>query len=32
MENKFTIDSQPLLTESQYDNTQRQDDLDPIPL
>ena len=31
MENKFTIDSQPLLTESQYDNTQRQDDLDPIP-
>ena len=31
MENKFTIDSQPLLTESQYGNTQRQDDLDPIP-
>ena len=31
MEKQFTIDSQPLLTESQYDNTQRQEDLDPIP-
>ena len=31
MENKFTIDSQPLLTESQYDSTQRQEDLGPIP-
>ena len=31
MEQQFTIDSQPLLTESQYDNTQRQEDLDTIP-
>ena len=31
MEKKFPIESQPLLTESQYDNTQRQEDLDPIP-
>ena len=31
MATQFTIDSQPLLTDSQYDNTQRQEDLGTIP-
>ena len=31
MEKQFTIDSQPLLTESQYDNTQGQEDLGTHP-